>query len=701
MPVRIDSIGQILLRKELKEYIKSLDPGDVVKGRVIEASNGEVTIKATNGQVIKASISTDMHLEEGQYIEMQVDNVDEDIVYASLKAVEKKPADPEILLKNLIKNMGLPATATNLAIAKTLIKNNLPVNLETINSIVSQLKSSDILSKASPESVIGLLASGNDLRNTNIDVLGKIAVNFESDVRKYISEYASSDGNDAKVKTDSMTAANIVNADENANAKTDIKTDIKLAVNTDLKPDLKVAANTDLKPDIKVAANTDLKPALKVAANTEMKPDLKAAANTDMKPDLKVAANTDLETNLKIGANTNLETALKATANTEMKPDLIATANAEIKPDSEVAANANLKSNTTEEVKVNKNQNPDTEKPITHVVLDRKDLPKNFTEISSIYKNNGAFSKDSSEVETDNIPLEGKAEKINPEAIKSILEKVGVKATPEIEAFIEKTVNILSKLDSVSLDKLAWLASKGLEATPANLESLDNHINSTNKITYLLDELDKQLSVYSDPNLKNLREIVANLSIRPHELAEVDMVKETLRDLVKAGENIDVYLSKSGINDDGIRNTLSNVKDNIDFMRQINQYSNFIQIPLQMNEKNATADLYVYKDKSRSKLIDPEDATIIIALDLPKSGRIESMIKLNGKSVNATFRLEKSEVGITIKRSEKILSDRLEARGYRLEPIKTIQLNEFFNLIKMEELIGSASIDRLHFDLRV
>lgn len=616
MPVRIDSIGQVLLRKELKEYIKSLDPGDVVKGRVIEAGNGEVTIKATNGQVIKASISTDMHLEEGQYIEMQVDSVDEDIVYASLKAVEKRPGNPEELLKTLIKDMGLPATASNLAIAKTLIKNNLPVNLETINGLVSQLKSSDILSKASPESVIGLLASGNDLRNTNIDVLGKIAVNFESDVRKYISEYESSDGNEISIsnksikteaKTATMTDVNAVNADENENTKTDAKADIKLA------------------------ANADLKSELKVATNAEIKPDFKAAANAEMKSDLKVA----------------------------------------------------------------------TEKPITHVVLDRKDLPKNFSEINSVYKNNGAFSKDSSEAEADDIPLEGKTVKINPEAIKSILEKVDVKTTPEIEAFIEKTANILSKLDSVSLDKLAWLASKGLEATPANLESLDNHINSTNKITYLLDELDNQLSVYSDPNLKNLREIVANLSIRPHELVEVDMVKETIRDLVKAGENIDVYLSKSGINDEGIRNTLSNVKDNIDFMRQINQYSNFIQIPLQMNEKNATADLYVYKDKSRSKLIDPEDATIIIALDLPKSGRIESMIKLNGKSVNATFRLEKTEVGITIKRSEKVLSDRLEARGYRLEPIKTIQLNEFFNLIKMEELIGSASIDRLHFDLRV
>ena len=619
MPVRIDSIGQVLLRKELKEYIKSLDPGDVVKGRVIESGNGEVTIKATNGQVIKAAISTDMHLEEGQYIEMQVDSVDDDIVYASLKAVEKKPGNPEELLKTLIKNIGLPATASNLAIAKTLIKNNLPVNLETINGLVSQLKSSDVLSKASPESVILLLTSGNDLRNTNIDVLGKIAVNFQSDVRKYISEYESLDENkgnftfpefdeDGNMKNVAKTAVNAINANENLNIKTDVKVDLKTATNAELKSDLKAVANTD------------------------------------------------------------------------------------------------VKSNTPEVVKINKNQNPETEKPITHVVLDRKDLPKNFTEISSIYKNNGAFSKDSTDGdETDIIALEGrgKTEKIDPEAIKSILEKVGVKATPEIEAFIEKTANILSKLDSVSLEKLAWLASKGLEATPANLESLDNHINSNNKITYLLDELDNQLSVYSDPNLKNLREIVANLSIRPHELAEVDMVKETLRDLVKAGENIDVYLSKSGINDEGIRNTLSNVKDNIDFMRQINQYSNFIQIPLQMNEKNATADLYVYKDKSRSKLIDPEDATIIIALDLPKSGRIESMIKLNGKSVNATFRLEKSEVGITIKRGEKILSDRLEARGYRLEPIKTIQLNEFFNLIKMEELIGSASIDRLHFDLRV
>lgn len=688
MPVRIDSIGQVLLRKELKDYIKSLEPGDVVKGRVVDNKNGEVTIKATNGQVIKAALSTDISLQEGQFIEMQVDDVLDDRVYASLQAVEKKTENPEQLLRALVKSLGLPATPANLAIAKTLIKNNLPITTEAVNELVNQLKSSDALTKASAESIIGLLASGTDLRNTNVDVLRKLATNFEADLKQYMEDLDSTSDDDSTYSFPEYDedGKEVNNSDKSM--RTDVKVNTNQSLNTPINQKGVITDETASEQDV-IGMNQK---------STSVVSDDVTTVNTGIPTELE----SDIKTGLGVKAGMEAKTGSDGKVGNETKTGQ------SIQTDAAEDAETSNDIQKFSTLKTGKESAPQS----AYSTVDTRSLPKSFSEINTAYQNNGAFSRDSINAGLGNLTLVGKTgndpkqitlkkESISPEAIKMMLEKVGIETTPEIDAFIEKTANLLSKLDSVSLDKLAWLASKGLEATPANLEALDNHINNTNNISSLLSKLDNQLSSYSDPNLKSLREVVANLSLNPQDLLEPDRVKETLRDLVKISESIDLYLSRSGINDDGIRNTLSNVKDNIDFMRQINQFNNFVQIPLKLNEKNATADMYVYKDKSRSKLIDPENATILIALDLPRSGRIESMIKLTGKTVNATFRLEQDEVGFAIKRGEKTLADRLEARGYQLMPIKTIQLNEVFNLMKLEELIGGASIDRLHFDLRV
>lgn len=693
MPVRIDTIGQVLLRKELKEYIKSLEPGDTVKGRVLESQNGEVTIKATNGQVIKAALSTDISLQSGQFIEMQVDDVVDDRVYASLQAVEKKTENPEQQLKAIIKDMGLPATPENLAVVKTLIKNNLPLTLETMSSLSSQLKSSKSLSQANPQGVIGLLASGNDLRNTNVDVLRKLASNFEADLKQYISEMEPIDEDEGEYDFSSD-----IEGEEGAEGEGATSVKSTLTGTTDKKVDntkVVVEGRNEITTEGEKIPESELLAASKKTENT--KENVETAKNMEVKEDTLA----NVEAKDVNGPQLDGKTIAAVKTGTTANPKIVDMNGETIELD-----NVDFDGNVVDPEAVE-----ETEKG-NQAIFDRKSVPRSSSEINTAYLNNGAFSRAETEVGTGNLILLGKAEQdmkqlnmlketLKPEAIKAQLEQVGIETTPEIEAFIEKAANILRKLDNVSLDKLAWLASKGLEATPANLETLDNHINSTNNLSHLISKLDSQLSEYTDPNLKSLRDIVTNIGIRPQELAEGDRVKETLRDLVKVSESIDLTLSRSGINDEGIRNTLSNVKDNIDFMRQVNQYNNFIQIPLQLNQKNATADLYVYKDKSRSKLIDPENATILVALDLPKSGRIESMIKLNGKVVNATFRLEKPEVGKTIKQGETVLAERLEARGYQLMPLKTIELDEVFNLMKMEELIGGANIDKLHFDTRV
>lgn len=91
---------------------------------------------------------------------------------------------------------------------------------------------------------------------------------------------------------------------------------------------------------------------------------------------------------------------------------------------------------------------------------------------------------------------------------------------------------------------------------------------------------------------------------------------EQLKDIAKLGEKLESYLNKSGDKDPEIRDALSNLKDSIDFIRSINQHSNYLQLPLIINGDTSTAKLYVFKEGKRNKQINPGDATIVIVLDL-------------------------------------------------------------------------------------
>ena len=136
-------------------------------------------------------------------------------------------------------------------------------------------------------------------------------------------------------------------------------------------------------------------------------------------------------------------------------------------------------------------------------------------------------------------------------------------------------------------------------------------------------------------------------------------------------------------------------------MRNINQHSNYLQLPLIINGDTSTAKLYVFKEGKRNKQINPGDATIVIVLDLTNLGHLESMIRVKGKSVNLTFRVENKNIGAILKRNGDSLKKSLNEKGYSLNPVRIISMEQPFSLLSMEAMINESAWDKIHFDVRV
>ena len=283
----------------------------------------------------------------------------------------------------------------------------------------------------------------------------------------------------------------------------------------------------------------------------------------------------------------------------------------------------------------------------------------------------------------------------------NILKKLNIPETEEIRNFVEKTVKFIQAAAKSDTESIVFLVSKDMEITPKNLDILDKTKNNVNKVSDFLDKLQTLVDSHDNKDVREIKEVIKNIFLNPKQLENQEDVKEQMRDIIKLGEKLELLLNKNSINDNEINSTLTNLKDNIDFLKSVNEYNNYLQIPVVINNNNTTAEIYVYKEGSRKKKIDPENATILISLDLKNIGHIESMIVINRKNINVTFRLLDKKTGDILSNKSDDLKNSLEAKGFNLNPLKIIKLDQPFNIISLEEIISEGIQEKINFDMKV
>jgi hypothetical protein len=278
---------------------------------------------------------------------------------------------------------------------------------------------------------------------------------------------------------------------------------------------------------------------------------------------------------------------------------------------------------------------------------------------------------------------------------------LGIDSEREIEMFAVQVENILSSISSADMEAITYLVSKGMEITPKNLNMLIKNIENRDVISQFLDKIQNRIKDTDDPVLKTISKSIRKIFLEPRQIQDGKEVSQQLKDMADLGEKLESYLKNGKSYDPEIREALSNLKDCIDFIRNVNQHNNYLQIPLLINENTSAAKLYVFKEGKRNKRIDPADATVVVALDLKNLGHLESMIRVKGKTVDTTFRIEDKSIGTMIEKNIDLLKEPLREKGYYLSPIRIISLEQPFSLLSLEAMINEGGMEKIHFDMRV
>lgn len=185
----------------------------------------------------------------------------------------------------------------------------------------------------------------------------------------------------------------------------------------------------------------------------------------------------------------------------------------------------------------------------------------------------------------------------------------------------------------------------------------------------------------------------------PEDVSDKEKVREYYERVVKNADKALEFLNSTGRGQTTLSQGMNSLRQNVDFMNQLNNVMTYMQLPLKMNEHKAHGDLYVYTNKKNLAKKDG-NVSALLHLDMQHLGTMDIHVQMtNGENVKTHFILQKEEMLDFIEPHLPELDEALLKRGYKMH--SDVSLNKeardvpdiMFNRGTNERLIQTTSFD--------
>lgn len=265
----------------------------------------------------------------------------------------------------------------------------------------------------------------------------------------------------------------------------------------------------------------------------------------------------------------------------------------------------------------------------------------------------------------------------------------------------EENVNLRQQLEQLGMgeNKALFGETGQLRGTPEEfLQKLQTQLEQMKNLPK--QELEQLFS--GKEYQKLLKEAIGKQwFIQPEQVGKENTVKELYEKLQDQMGRLEEFAKQNHLEHTGFKQAVSTVRNNIEFMNQINHIYNFVQIPLKMQMQNVNSQLYVYSNKKN--LRDPEgELSAFLHLDMDHLGSTDVSVKMKGTQVNTQFYMEDDESYDLILSHAEELAKKLEQKGYQCE----IQVQndkkkvDFVEDFLKQDLPSTGRLRRYSFDMR-
>lgn len=190
--------------------------------------------------------------------------------------------------------------------------------------------------------------------------------------------------------------------------------------------------------------------------------------------------------------------------------------------------------------------------------------------------------------------------------------------------------------------------------------------------------------------VKSLEDFLSGLN--PETLKKDVDVKHLYKDLYSRLEEIKASTGNTGIsNRNEILGKIETLQDSIRFLNLINNNNTYVQIPLNVQNRFMTAELYVLKKNKRRKKIDTGNATMFISLNTQSLGQVDSLVSINKKSISLNMRAENQKVIDFMKGNSRELYEGFLEKGYKLVDLRFRLSDETANVMTVDKIVSDEA----------
>lgn len=152
-------------------------------------------------------------------------------------------------------------------------------------------------------------------------------------------------------------------------------------------------------------------------------------------------------------------------------------------------------------------------------------------------------------------------------------------------------------------------------------------------------------------------------TLDPKTMKEPQEIDRLYQKLFEQSEKLSEQLKQFGGNGSSYQEQSGNMRENLQFMQQLNQQFVYAQLPMRMNEQDANSELYVYAN--RKKLQQGKDGVkVLLHLDMPHLGSTDILVRLKDKKLHADFTMaDETAVSLVADNMEE-LAQKLTKKGY-------------------------------------
>lgn len=186
--------------------------------------------------------------------------------------------------------------------------------------------------------------------------------------------------------------------------------------------------------------------------------------------------------------------------------------------------------------------------------------------------------------------------------------------------------------------------------------------------------------------------------IRPEDINNTNVKKLYAKIINDSAAMNEQFGSNSGMS--AMLDNMNNASSDAQFLNNLNQFMNFVQLPVRMAGKNAHGDLYVYS-KRGAKTASPDEIKALLHLDMDNLGPMDVLVKLKQKNVTTNFKVADDKILQYVEEHMNELTARLNKLGYNVDNVVELNTTPYtFKSSVIENELPPAQIKRFSFDVR-